>query len=53
MAKNSSYDSVKQGMPNTTMKGGKGANTGQNKKPAGWVETSTTADKPIFFTGKK
>lgn len=56
MAKNSTYDSVKQSLKNTTFRGGgKAANTGKNTAVSkqGWVEESTTADKPIFYTGKK
>lgn len=54
MAKNSTYDSVKQSLPNTTSRSTKGnaGSYGQNKKPASVVETSTTADKPIFYSSK-
>jgi hypothetical protein len=49
------YDSVKQGLANTTSGGNKTGqgNKGQNTKAPSVVETSTTADRPIFYSSKK
>ena len=50
-----SYDSVKQSLRNTTFGGNKTGqgNKGQNTKAPSVVETSTTADRPIFYSSKK
>jgi hypothetical protein len=54
MAKDSTYDSVKQSQSHTTYTGGKAPKgpVGPSPSKSDWVSTSATADKPIFYTSK-
>jgi hypothetical protein len=54
MAKNSTYDSVKQGQSHTTYTGKPVPKGPVQPSPSKseWVSESATADKPIFYTSK-